>query len=43
MPQVMLLMRICGERASLGNYELGIFTVFSFVLSKFGTCNTITF
>jgi len=31
MLQVMLLMRRCGERASLGYYELGIFIVFSFV------------
>jgi len=28
-----------GERASLGDYELGIFTMFSIVLSNFGTCN----
>jgi len=31
MLQVMLLMRRCGEMASLGYCELGIFTVFSFV------------
>jgi len=37
----MLLMHRYGQRSILGNYELGIFTVFSFVLSKFGTCNNI--
>jgi len=37
--QVMRLMLSDGERASLGDYELGSFTLFSIVLSNFGTCN----
>jgi len=41
MLQVMLLMRRCGERASLGYYELGFFYCIFICLSNFGTCNTL--
>ena len=39
--QVMLLMHSERERASMGDFELGIFIMFFTILSDFGTCNNI--